>query len=138
MNYSVQQTTRIARDNVHANGRQTVDIEQAAAIKGLKPETLRKRLQRGQEHGFKGNDGKWNVYVSEIQDLSRTFPDLPGKVQDHNEKYLRDLLNEVRERLNERNEVIDYLKKQILEKDQALRERDGLIRDLISRTDVEK
>ena len=138
MNYSVQQTTRIARDNVHANGRQTVDIEQAAVIKGVKPETLRKRLQRGQEHGFKGNDGKWNVYVSEVQDTSRTVPDLPRKIQDHSEKNLRDLLNEVRERLDERNEVIDYLKKQILEKDQALRERDGLVRDLISRTDVER
>ena len=138
MNYSVQQTTRIARDNVHANRRQTVDIEQAAVIKGVKPETLRKRLQRGQEHGFKGNDGKWNVYVSGVQDTSRTVPDLPRKIQDHSEKNLRDLLNEVRERLDERNEVIDYLKKQILEKDQALSEKDGLIRDLISRTDVER
>ena len=138
MNYSVQQTTRIARDNVQENRRQTVDIEQAAVIKGVKPETLRKRLQRGQEHGFKGNDGKWNVYVSEVQDTSRTVPDLPRKIQDHSEKNLRDLLNEVRERLDERNEVIDYLKKQILEKDQALRERDGLVRDLISRTDVER
>ena len=138
MNYSVQQTTRIARDNVQENRRQTVDIEQAAAIKGLKPETLRKRLQRGQEHGFKGNDGKWNVYVSEIQDMSRTVPDLPRKVQDYNENNLRDLLNEVRERLDERNGVIDYLKKQILEKDQSLHEKDGLIRDLISRIDVER
>ena len=138
MNYSVQQTTGIARDNVQENRRQTVDIEQAAVIKGVKPETLRKRLQRGQEHGFKGNDGKWNVYVSEVQDTSRTVPDLPRNIQDHSDKNLRDLLNEVRERLDERNEVIDYLKKQILEKDQALRERDGLIRDLVSRTDVEK
>ena len=138
MNYSVQQTTRIARDNVHANGRQTVDIEQAAVIKGVKPETLRKRLQRGQEHGFKGNDGKWNVYVSEVQDTSRTVPDLPRNIQDYSDKNLRDLLNEVRERLDERNEFIDFLKKQILEKDQALSEKDGLIRDLISRTDVER
>ena len=138
MNYSVQQTTGIARDNVQENRRQTVDIEQAAVIKGVKPETLRKRLQRGQEHGFKGNDGKWNVYVSEVQDTSRTVPDLPRNIQDHSDKNLRDLLNEVRERLDERNEFIDYLKKQILEKDQALRERDGLIRDLVSRTDVEK
>ena len=138
MNYSVQQTTRIARDTVQENRRQTVDVEQAAVIKGVKPETLRKRLQRGQEHGFKGNDGKWNVYVSDVQDTSRTVPDLPRKIPDNSENILRDLLNEVRERLDERNEVIDYLKKQILEKDQALRERDGLIRDLISRTDVEK
>ena len=138
MNYSVQQTTRITRDNVQENQRRTVYIEQAAVIKGVKPETLRKRLQRGQEHGFKGNDGKWNVYVSEIQDMSRTVPDLPRKVQDHNENNLRDLLNEVRERLDERNEVIDYLKIQILEKDQSLREKDGLIRDLISRIDVER
>ena len=138
MNYSVQQTTRIARDNVQANQRRTVDIDQAAVIKGVKPETLRKRLQRGQEHGFKGNDGKWNVYVSELPDMSRTVPDLPRKVQDYNENNLRDLLNEVRERLDERNGVIDYLKKQILEKDQSLHEKDGLIRDLISRIDVER
>ena len=138
MSYSVQQTTRIARDNVQENQRRTVYIEQAAVIKGVKPETLRKRLQRGQEHGFKGNDGKWNVYISELPDMSRTVPDLPRKVEDNNENNLRDLLNEVRERLDERNEVIDYLKKQILEKDQSLREKDGLIRDLISRIDVER
>ena len=138
MSYSVQQTTRIARDNVQENQRRTVYIEQAAVIKGVKPETLRKRLQRGQEHGFKGNDGKWNVYVSELPDMSRTVPDLPRKVEDYNENNLRDLLNEVRERLDERNGVIDYLKKQILEKDQSLHEKDGLIRDLISRIDVER
>ena len=138
MNYSVQQTTRITRDNVQENQRRTVYIEQAAVIKGVKPETLRKRLQRGQEHGFKGNDGKWNVYVSELPDMSRTVPDLPRKVEDYNENNLRDLLNEVRERLDERNGVIDYLKKQILEKDQSLHEKDGLIRDLISRIDVER
>ena len=138
MSYSVQQTTRIARDNVQENQRRTVDVEQAAVIKGVKPETLRKRLQRGQEHGFKGNDGKWNVYVSEVLDRSGTVPDLSRKIQDDSEKVLRELLNEVKERLDERNDVIDYLKEQILEKDQTLREKEGLIHDLISRIDVVK
>ena len=138
MNYPVQQNTPVARDSFHENRPQTVDIEQAAVIKGLKPETLRKRLQRGHEHGFKGNDGKWKVYVSEVLDKSRNVPDLPGKTSDDSEINLRDLLNEVRERLDERNEVIAYLKTQILEKDQALRERDSLIRDLIPRIDHDK
>jgi hypothetical protein len=160
MNYALRKTpdtsgTRpgpsgTVQDSVQDKPRQTVEIRQAADIKGMKIETLRKRLQRGQEDGFKSNDGTWKVYVSDVPDKARTVQDSPGHdrtmsrtVQDTTRQAYQDLLESVRARIGDKTGVIDYLKGQIAEKDRQLSAKDNqiagkdkLIADLVAKLPV--
>ena len=51
MNHLGPRASRTVQENVQDNARTAVTIDDAAAIKGMKVDTLRKRLQRGQEDG---------------------------------------------------------------------------------------
>ena len=102
--------------NVQDIRREAVSIEMASIALGIRPDTLRKRLQRGQEDGFKGNDGRWRVYVSAVQDMSRTQQESPGNSRTD----LDGVLDEVRARINDKNEVIVQLREQLSEKDRQI------------------
>lgn len=92
-------------------------IGEAAKRLGMNPDTLRKRLQRGQENGYKANDGRWRVYVPADQDTSGNVPEIPGSDQD----IVQDkLIEQLEIRLTEKDEQIAFLKEQIATKDRAV------------------
>lgn len=75
------------------NSTDSADIVTASQILGLPVETLRKRLQRGRENGFKADDGTWRVVLDK-----RSHPRQPaGPVAPADGGRLRRLEHEVAE-----------------------------------------
>jgi len=123
MNYAsfpVQTTSDTVQASPRTSKPEAVSLNEAAVLKGLTLDALRKRLQRGHEDGYKGNDGRWRVHVT-AQELSQDRPRtdrsrlaaVPGRA-------MQALLDEVRDRLDEKNGTIAFLKSQIMEKDKLV------------------
>lgn len=112
--------------------RKTLPIDEAAIHMGLKPDTLRKRLQAGTEDGFKGRDNRWNVYVSGIPEVQE-IPEISRTSRDVDDSAVYALLQEVQHRLIDMKDSQNYLKAHIVEKDKALAAKDEMIRELIAK-----
>jgi len=123
MNYAsfpVQTTSDTVQASPRTSKPEAVSLNEAAVLKGLTLDALRKRLQRGHEDGYKGNDGRWRVHVTE-QELSQDRPRTDrSRLSNVQGRAMQALLDEVRERLNDKNGVIAYLKAQIMEKDKLV------------------
>jgi len=119
-NFPVQTTSDTVQASPRTSKPEAVSLNEAAVLKGLTLDALRKRLQRGHEDGYKGNDGRWRVHVTE-QELSQDSPRTDrSRLSNVQGQALHALLDEVRERLNDKNGVIAYLKAQIMEKDKLV------------------
>ena len=128
MNYTSPESpvsSKTVLESIQEN-RKTLPLDEAAIHMGLKPDTLRKRLQAGTEDGFKGADKRWNVYVSGVQDT-------PEDIAENNNQAMFTLLREVQQRLIDMKESQNFLKAHIAEKDKALAAKDEMIRELISK-----
>jgi hypothetical protein len=134
MNYALRETPGTS-NNSPETFRETLPLDDAAARMGLKPDTLRKRLQTGTEDGFKGNDGRWKVYVSAFPETPESSENVREPSDDFQTDDLLLLLNEVRDRLSDKHEVIDYLKAQIAEKDKLI---SGLVSKLPDNNELQR
>lgn len=68
-NEGAEPTSGDTHDDGHEDGHD-MDIAQAANVMGIPVPTLRKRLQRGTQPGFKSEDGTWRVIVSQENDAA--------------------------------------------------------------------
>jgi len=103
-------------NNVQAKSSQTrkaMLLEDAAKKAGASVDALRKRLQRGVEDGFKGNDGKWRVYVNSDWTSNRPSPGSSGQI-------LETLLAQIKKRDADKDKTIDILSGQLAEKDRLI------------------
>jgi hypothetical protein len=111
--------------------RKSMLLDDAVKASGVSIDALRKRLQRGLEEGYKGNDGKWRVYVNPDWTTTKPSPVSSSQVLDQ-------LLEQVRKRVGDKDKTIDILTTQIDEKDAQLAEQSAVIRDLIQKIPTPK
>jgi hypothetical protein len=133
----VQSSPDVDRSSPKTETREAVSLDDAAHQTGLPLDALRKRLQRGQMDGYKANDGRWRVYVSDLDnalDNDRSRPVSPNNDRSRPANdAIKELLESVRERIADKSGVIDYLKGQIAEKDRQIVGKDKLIADLVAK-----
>ncbi len=86
-----------------------VTIREAAELLGISENAVKKRLQRGTLRGAKGESGRWSV-------------DIPDDIPADKESPSNDetLLNELRARLQDKNEQILFLQEELQRKDSIL------------------
>jgi len=100
---------------VQDKAQKVMTLEDAAKVSGASVDALRKRLQRGIEDGYKGNDGKWRVYVNPDWTANKPSPGSSGQI-------LEQLLDQIRKRDTDKDRQIAHLTSQIDEKDAVIRE----------------
>jgi len=141
---NVQASPSVDRSNPKTETREALALDDAAHQTGLSLDALRKRLQRGQMDGYKANDGRWRVHVSDLDkalDNDRSRPVSPNNDRSRPANdAIKELLESVRARIGDKTGVIDYLKGQIAEKDRQLSAKDDqitgkdkLIADLVAK-----
>jgi len=108
--------------------RQAVKLIEASRLSGQSVDALRKRVSRGgASHGYKGNDGKWRVYVRSewspqkgVEIESSQQRSVAAKVQSTAVSVQPAAANVQDELIKEKDKTISILTGQLDEKDQMI------------------